>query len=265
MLQTDPFLRVPILVLVSMRAHARRHAVVFVLLSGVPFGWSTAVLTAEAPATQKLSSPADRYADFITEAAERFDIPAGWIRSVLRAESDGDARSTSPKGAMGLMQIMPQTWAELRVHYGLGDDPYDPHDNIMAGAAYLRELFDRYGHPGFLAAYNAGPSRYEASRKGRTLPQETRTYVEALAPVIAPDDAGADASRVSAAPQPEQPSWARAPIFILPPARTSTTVPAPRERLPAEATATSAVRDVSAIVPPSTGLFVTRPGTGGAR
>ena len=61
------------------------------------------------------------------------------------------------------MQIMPQTWAELRARYGLGTDPYDPHDNILAGAAYIRELHDRYGAPGFLAAYNAGPGRYEAS------------------------------------------------------------------------------------------------------
>ena len=75
----------------------------------------------------------------------------------MQAESGGDARALSPKGAMGLMQIMPGTWAELRLRYGLGADPYDPHDNITAGAAYLREMHDRYGEPGFLAAYNAGP------------------------------------------------------------------------------------------------------------
>ena len=77
----------------------------------------------------------------------------------MRAESFGDVRAMSPKGAMGLMQIMPETWAALRSRYGLGADPYDAHDNIMAGAAYLRELHDRYGTPGFLAAYNAGPAR----------------------------------------------------------------------------------------------------------
>ena len=53
---------------------------------------------------------------------------------------------------MGLMQIMPKTWIELRARYGLGADPYDPHDNILAGAAYIRQLHDRYGSPGFLAA-----------------------------------------------------------------------------------------------------------------
>ena len=57
------------------------------------------------------------------------------------------------------MQIMPATWGQLRARYGLGPDPFDVRDNIMAGAAYLRELHDRYGSPGFLAAYNAGPGR----------------------------------------------------------------------------------------------------------
>ena len=66
-------------------------------------------------------------------------------------------RAISPKGAMGLMQLMPETWAALRARYGLGRDAFDPHDNILAGAAFLREMHDRYGSPGFLAAYNAGP------------------------------------------------------------------------------------------------------------
>ena len=79
----------------------------------------------------------------------------------MRAESLGEVRAVSPKGAMGLMQIMPETWASLRVRYVLGADPYDPHDNILAGTTYLRELHDRYGSPGFLAAYNAGPTRYQ--------------------------------------------------------------------------------------------------------
>ncbi|MDQ0506785.1 lytic transglycosylase domain-containing protein [Xanthobacter agilis] len=260
MLQADPFPHVFTPVRVSMRAYARRRVIIFVLLSGMPFGWSAAALPAEGSATQKLPSPTDRYADFVTEAAERFDIPATWIRAVLRAESDGDARSTSPKGAMGLMQIMPQTWAELRVHYGLGDDPYDPHDNIMAGAAYLRELFDRYGSPGFLAAYNAGPGRYEASRKGRPLPPETRAYVDKLAPIIAGAEAESEAPGRSVTLPAEPPLWAGAPIFVLQPVRTLATdrtqtdgvLPAPD------------VRDVSAIGPQSNGLFVTRGGAGGA-
>ena len=66
-------------------------------------------------------------------------LPAAWIRAVS-VESNGDPRAVSPKGAMGLMQVMPDTWAALRVRYRLGRDPYDPHDNIMAGAAYIREI-----------------------------------------------------------------------------------------------------------------------------
>src|SRR6266704_6782318 len=90
-----------------------------------------------------------------------------------------------PKGAMGLMQIMPKTWTELRARYGLGADPFDPRDNILAGAAYIRELYDRYGAPGFLAAYNAGPGRYERHlATGRPLPDETQAYVATLAPRI---------------------------------------------------------------------------------
>jgi len=74
----------------------------------------------------------------------------------MHVESAGKVRARSRKGAMGLMQIMPGTWADLRARYGLGADPYDSHDNILAGTAYIRELYDRYGAPGFLAAYNAG-------------------------------------------------------------------------------------------------------------
>jgi len=76
---------------------------------------------------------------------------------------------------MGLMQIMPETWVDLRPRYQLGADPYDAHDNIMAGAAYLRELYDRYGIPGFTAAYDAGPARWQdRSATHRPLPMETR-------------------------------------------------------------------------------------------
>ena len=100
----------------------------------------------------------------------------------MRVESAGDVRAVSSAGAMGLMQIMPATWKELRGHYHLGHDPFDAHDNILAGAAYLRELYDRYGSPGFLAAYNAGPERYEEYLAGRPLPRETRAYVAKLTP-----------------------------------------------------------------------------------
>src|SRR5690348_6938423 len=111
-----------------------------------------------AAAVQRTSEP---YAELIAEAAHRFAIPPTWIQAIMRVESRGDRRAVSPKGAMGLMQLMPATWAALRARYGLGRDAFDAHDNILAGAAFLREMHDRYGSPGFLAAYNAGPGRYE--------------------------------------------------------------------------------------------------------
>lgn len=120
-------------------------------------------------------------AEPIARASSRFAIPGALIRAVIAAESNFAVFAVSPKGAMGLMQLMPGTWAELRLRYALGGDPFDPCDNIIAGTAYLRELLDRYGDPGFLAAYNAGPGRYEAYLRGaRPLPVETVTYVARL-------------------------------------------------------------------------------------
>ncbi|BAV50890.1 lytic transglycosylase, catalytic [Mesorhizobium loti] len=110
------------------------------------------------------------------------------------------------------MQIMPDTWAELRLRNQLGRDPYDPRDNILAGTAYLRELYDRYGSPGFLAAYNAGPGRYEAFLKGRPLPAETRAYVAALRPFWG----GGDAPGAITAGHAKAVSWKVAPLFIVP-------------------------------------------------
>lgn len=120
----------------------------------------------------------ESWSPLIAEASLRFAIPEEWIRKVMRIESRGDPTATSRKGAIGLMQIMPRTYRELRERYGLGHDPYRPHDNIMAGAAYLRELLDRYGPTGFLTAYNAGPGRFEEYlTTGRALPDETVQYV----------------------------------------------------------------------------------------
>ncbi|WP_316162409.1 lytic transglycosylase domain-containing protein [Bradyrhizobium sp. SZCCHNRI20481] len=127
---------------------------------------------------------AEAIATSVSEAARRFDIPEGWINAVMRVESGGDWRARSSKGAIGLMQIMPETWRDLHARYDLGADPFDPHDNILAGAAYLRQLYGRYGMPGFLAAYNAGPGRYERHlATGRPLPDETRAYVAKLSSV----------------------------------------------------------------------------------
>jgi len=134
-----------------------------------------------------ISQTAHSFAGFINEASQRFAIAPNWIRSVQSIESSGDVHARSPKGAMGLMQIMPATWAELRERYNLGNDPYDPHDNILAGTAYLRELLDRYGSPGVFAAYNVGPSRYEEHLAGGPLPEETRAYVAKLTNLLAID------------------------------------------------------------------------------
>ncbi len=124
----------------------------------------------------------------IAEASARFGIPARWIAEVMQVESRGDPRALSPKGAIGLMQIMPATYASLAARYGLGADPWNVRDNIMAGAAYLRELYDRYGASGFLAAYNAGPGRWEEHLSGaRPLPGETVRYLSRLGPSIGAD------------------------------------------------------------------------------
>jgi hypothetical protein len=135
--------------------------------------------------SQGFAPATSAWASYISEASRRFDMPANWVRAVLQLESKGDNRALSPKGAMGLMQIMPETFSELRLRYHLGADPYEPRTNILAGTAYLREMHDRYGPAGFLAAYNAGPGRYEDYlTHGRTLPKETHDYVTALAPAI---------------------------------------------------------------------------------
>jgi soluble lytic murein transglycosylase-like protein len=129
----------------------------------------------------------EHWRSFITEASRRFAIPETWIAAVMRAESAGltawNGRPiTSRAGAMGLMQVMPGTWDTMRRLHHLGPDPYDPHDNIMAGAAYLRAMHDRFGYPGLFGAYNAGPARYEAYLDGRGgLPGETQGYITELA------------------------------------------------------------------------------------
>ncbi|WP_299739465.1 lytic transglycosylase domain-containing protein [uncultured Roseobacter sp.] len=189
-----------------------------------------------ADAQDTVSSRAETMAEateidtFIAEASQRFRIPERWIRAIMRTESAGDDRAISSAGAMGLMQIMPGTWAELRATHGFGSDPFDRRENILAGAAYLRQMYDQFGAPGFLAAYNAGPGRYaEHLQTGRTLPRETRRYVAALSQELGFSDAA-----------PLQPihtvsanQWQAAPLFAP--------VSAPREaRRSAEPNRTSA-------------------------
>ncbi|OCX12565.1 MAG: lytic transglycosylase [Rhizobiales bacterium 24-66-13] len=233
---------------------ARRMALL--LLSGLTFVSAMPAVTMAQGVPIARPSPRDSYADHIAEASRRFSVPIAWIRAVMRAESAGDPRAISSKGAMGLMQIMPETWAGLRLRHRLGADPYDPHDNIIAGAGYIRELFDRYGSPGWIAAYNAGPGRYEYSLKGRVLPAETRAYVAIVAPAVGGGDAAGPIVVAAADPL----AWTRAPLFIALPDRRPAADPVPAERAPGAATMTSSVRDVSAIEPQSDGLFVPRSG-----
>nr|WP_247372748.1 lytic transglycosylase domain-containing protein [Bradyrhizobium sp. 18] len=197
------------------------------------------------------------FPDFVKEASLRFGVPVGWIRAVMDAESVGDVRARSPKGAMGLMQVMPETWAEMRLRYDLGNDPYDPRDNILAGTAYLRELHDRYGSPGFLAAYNAGPSRYEQHLTGRPLPAETRIYVQKLEPVIGSDMVATSsvANLRSSAGE----------LFVVRSERSRIASGLQSRSPPSQARTAATVHDVSAIVPQAAGLFVVRAAAGGLR
>ena len=168
-----------------------------------------------APAWPSVAPPISRSPAFgtistvVTEASRRFGIPVAWLNAVIQAESGGDMHALSPKGAMGLMQIMPDTWADLRTRYHLGANPYRPCDNIMAGAAYLRELLDRYGTAGFLAAYNAGPARWVAHlAAGERLPAQTYAYLARLKPAVR-ESATGSAMRLTSSPS----SWTAAPLF----------------------------------------------------
>ena len=183
----------------------------------------------------------------VAEASQRFGIPVQWIYAVMRTESAGRIGAISSAGAVGLMQLMPGTWARQRARFGLGPDPFDPRDNIIAGASYLRELYDSYGIPGFLAAYNAGGGRYEDWRdRGRPLPAETRAYVAKIAPML---QAGGAATVVaSASPvQPVRLSWTQGQLFAV------------RADAPADASGSFAAAAPPTSIPassaPSNGLF----------
>ena len=189
--------------------------------------------------------------DLIAEAARRFGVPESWIAEVMQVESRGRANALSPKGAIGLMQVMPETYADMRARYGLGMDPWNARDNVLASAAYLRLLYDRYGAPGFLVAYNAGPGRWDDYRlRARPLPSETVAYLARLGPVVGG----------SVLPMPTFAGWAAprtpfaSPIFVrLASISAPVQTPADRERI---------VRIIDAnasVVGRSDAIFVTRP------
>lgn len=179
-----------------------------------------ACVALSALATGCASGPSSRTASqaeidtHVAEASRRFDMPEVWIREVMRQESGG--RTTlngkpivSKAGAMGLMQVMPATYEEMRRKHNLGSDPFDPHDNIIAGTAYLREMYNLFGAPGFLGAYNCGPGCYGDYLAGkRRLPDETVRYIAAVGPRLnrapAPAPENSDIVLVSA---PAEPSY----------------------------------------------------------
>jgi soluble lytic murein transglycosylase-like protein len=171
---------------------------------------STALESNTRAQTETHSESIDRFAGFIAEASARFAVPESWIRAVMQIESGGDRHATSPRGALGLMQLMPGTWVEITARYGLGFDPFDPHDNIFAGAAYLAEMHERFGSTGFLAAYHAGPTRYEQHLStGKSIPQDTVAYVAAVTSLLAQEQGEHAASSVKRAIP-----WREAPLFI---------------------------------------------------
>ncbi|ATU73650.1 lytic transglycosylase domain-containing protein [Komagataeibacter rhaeticus] len=158
----------------------------------------------------------DPWQPYIADASARFAVPQQWIRAVIQKESGGneyiDGHLTrSASGAIGLMQLMPPTYADMRRRNHLGSDPYDPHNNILAGTAYIRILYGLYGAPGFLAAYNAGTLRVnDYLENGRPLPSQTVRYLRIITPNLGNEVAlsgplavyGSSSQRVSATPPP---------------------------------------------------------------
>lgn len=233
------------------RQRGRYGRVILLLLSGLSIlAPALCVRAQDGPLSEQTNDA--QFDPFVTEASARFRIPEDWIRAVLAAESAHDVRAVSSAGAIGLMQVMPDTWEELRDRYRLGNDPFDPRENILAGTAYLREMLDRYGTiGGMLAGYNAGPARYdEYLAYGRPLPAETRAYVAALAPLLGgkplPEGADANVSRPI--------DWREAPLFVGP-VGSSPSAGSPR---PDSSPVADSVQDDGATPPSSEGMFVAR-------
>ncbi len=205
----------------------------------------------------RASTPTPTLQDLIAEASRRFGVPASWIAEVMAVESRGRTGALSPKGAIGLMQVMPETYADMRARYGLGANPWEPRDNVLAGTAYLRLLYDRYGAPGFLVAYNAGPGRWDDYRlRARPLPAETVAYLARLGPVVGgsvlplPTFAGWSAPR----------SPLSAPIFVRVASAT-----APMHTATERGRIVRIIDANASVVRRSDAIFVTRSGAAGAQ
>lgn len=232
-----------------------RHRTFLLFLSGLflsPIATPPVLAQSAVPDRAAAAHP---HAVDIAEASQRFGIPTTWIAAVMRAESAGDVRAISSAGAMGLMQVMPDTWAELRIRYGLGRDPFEPRDNILAGTAYLREMWDRYGNvAAMLAAYNAGPGRYdEYLSAARQLPAETRSYVAALTPILIGERPSGGGSTV--APPPD---WREAALFVAREIGASAADPASPDRTPDDAPSLVPAAPDALTALQSEGLFVAR-------
>ena len=152
---------------------------------------------AAAPTIRVTTSPGivragERYESLVQEHASRHSLRPELVRAVIQVESGFNPMARSPKGAMGLMQLMPRTAAELGVR-----NPYDPADNIRGGCAYLRRLIDRYdgSEELALAAYNAGAEAVD--RHGKTIPpyRETRDYVRKVGAARSTGEASASLSK----------------------------------------------------------------------
>lgn len=180
------------------------------LLVCASFAFSVSSMPA-AGASADLAPDRVRIGTAVADAARSSGLSERWIWAVMQAESGLDAGAVSPRGAMGLMQLMPATWAALRSDLGLGRDPFDVRDNVLAGAVYLQRLLQRYGPYGMLAAYNAGPGRYEQHLlTGRPLPAETQAYVLRVQRRLAASPQAIAAPDFAA----HAPGWQSAPIFV---------------------------------------------------
>jgi soluble lytic murein transglycosylase-like protein len=170
-----------------------RSALFTAITMGLPHQLSPATPPPQPVATVSVSIdgaiaiPASQaYDDLIREAAYRYDVDAALIRSVMQAESAFDTLAVSRAGARGLMQLMPQIAAAFGVI-----DPFDPRQNIMGGAEYLRQLLDRYhgNLPLVLASYNAGATAVQ--EYGGVPPfAETQHYVRRVTSLVGIAKAG---------------------------------------------------------------------------
>ena len=211
--------------------------------------------------TSTRAAAVEPWSGLLAEASLRTGLPVAWLHDLMHVESGGDATAVSPKGAIGLLQVMPATYAALRRPLGLGADPFAPRDNLLAGGMYLRLLVDRYGWPGALAAYNAGPGRLDAFlTRGRALPTETTAYLLRFASSHAVSAVGVASVRV----QPTSNAASGDPPPSLKPTLFVAAASAPSAVPPASANAVS-VHDVETATWRDSGLFVPSNGSRGRR